>query len=427
MSTYSRQTVLGYDGLHRQISRTVPGCGTEYKGYDSHNRLLWEMDFKEQVTGYAYDALGRLEYKRYYAADATPGDFQNTNYPSTPAEVLHYTYDNLGRKLTETVTDYTGTPTVTYDASYSYDDEGNVTEIVTPQGTVHYDYSLTTGRKSFTRKGSELATEYGYDELGRLKTTRAMVRNGQLLSPTELTTYDYDLVGNRKSATLPNGVYTEYSYNSLNRLTELVHYQTTGKTTVVGSYSYQLNAAGMRKGAGEFLAYPSGSQSPVVEYDYDGLNRLVGESNKHNGTTGFEAGYVYDLVGNRLGRTVIAPNDTLDTTYDYYPGTDRLYHEYQAGPVAAIPLGQNETVYAYYTPSGGLSYQMPGETKRIGALRAFLYGVPSVWGTILLVSLLVCLPVAGLWPVLVRILRGQEGGPRPSLSLYHRCLCVLLA
>ncbi|MEN6309508.1 MAG: Tox-REase-5 domain-containing protein [Anaerohalosphaeraceae bacterium] len=427
VSTYSRQTVFGYDGLHRQISRTVPGCGTEYKGYDSHNRLQWEMDFKEQVTGYAYDALGRLEYKRYYAADATPGDFQNTNYPSTPAEVLHYTYDNLGRKLTETVTDCAGTPTVTYDASYSYDDEGNVTAIVTPQGTVNYDYHLTTGRKSFTRRGSELATEYGYDELGRLKTTRAMVRNGQLLSPTELTTYDYDLVGNRKSATLPNGVYTEYSYNSLNRLTELVHYQTTGKTTVVGSYSYQLNATGMRMGAGEFLAYPSGSQSPVVEYDYDGLNRLVGESNKHDGTTGFEAGYVYDLVGNRLERTVIAPNGTLDTTYDYYPGTDRLYHEYQAGPVAAIPLGQNETVYAYHSPSGGLSYQMPREAGRIGALTAFLYGMPSVWGVVLLVSLLVCLPVAGLWPVLVRILRGQEVGPRPSLSLYHRCLCVLLA
>jgi hypothetical protein len=75
VSTYARQTVFRYDGLHRQISRTVPGCGTEYKGYDSHNRLLWEMDFKEQVVGYAYDALGRLEYKRYYAADATPGDF----------------------------------------------------------------------------------------------------------------------------------------------------------------------------------------------------------------------------------------------------------------------------------------------------------------------------------------------------------------
>jgi len=385
------------------------------------------MDFKEQVTGYGYDTLGRLEYKRYYAADATAGDFLNSHYPSTPAEVLQYTYDNLGRKLTETVTDYAGTPTVTYYVSYSYDDEGNVTAIVTPQGTVNYDYYLTTGRKSFTRKGSELATEYGYDELGRLKTTRAMVRNGLLLSPTELTTYEYDLVGNRKSATLPNGVYTEYSYNGLNRLTELVHYQTTGRTTVVGSYSYQLSAAGMRKGAGEFLAYPSGSQSPVVEYDYDGLNRLVGESNKHEGTTGFEAGYVYDLVGNRLGRTVIAPNDTLDTTYDYYPGTDRLYHEYQAGPVAAIPFGQNETVYAYHTPSGGLSYQMPGEAGRIGALTAFLYGVPSVWGIVLLVSLLICLPVAGLWPVLVRILRRQAGGPRPSLSIYHRCLCVLLA
>jgi hypothetical protein len=69
---------------------------------------------------------------------------------------------------------------------------------------------------------------------------------------------------------------------------------------------------------------------------------------------------VYDLVGNRLGRTVIASNGTLDTTYDYYPGTDRLYHEYQAGPVAAIPLGRNETVYAYHTPSGGLSFRCRG-------------------------------------------------------------------
>jgi len=145
---------------------------------------------------------------------------------------------------------------------------------------VKYDYNQTTGRKTFTRKGSnETVTAYGYDELGRLKTASAMYRNGSPITPQpETTQYAYNEVGSRKSITLPNGVFTEYTYNPLNRLTGLVHYQTSAKTTAISSFSYTLAADGMRKGVDEFLMYPSGSQSPSVQYGYDNLNRLTAEA-----------------------------------------------------------------------------------------------------------------------------------------------------
>jgi uncharacterized protein RhaS with RHS repeats len=79
-----KSTTFTYDCMHRQTSRTLPGCGTEYKHYDDYGRLDWELDFKEQATGYFYDAFGRLEDKKYYAADASPAIQGNDNYPNTP-------------------------------------------------------------------------------------------------------------------------------------------------------------------------------------------------------------------------------------------------------------------------------------------------------------------------------------------------------
>lgn len=71
----------------------MPGFGTEYKEYDNYGRLLCELDIKEQATGYDYDSIGRLEDKKYYAADASPAIQGNDNYPNTPAEVVHFAWN----------------------------------------------------------------------------------------------------------------------------------------------------------------------------------------------------------------------------------------------------------------------------------------------------------------------------------------------
>ena len=69
---------------------------------------------------------------------------------------------------------------------------------------------------------------YAYDALGRLQAVTAVKRNGQLLNPAEVTTYTYTAVGNRASATLPNGIQTLYTYDQMNRLAGLQHVATNG-------------------------------------------------------------------------------------------------------------------------------------------------------------------------------------------------------
>jgi len=39
---------------------------TEYWDYDYLGRVQAHTDYKDQTTGYFYNTLGRLEYKRYY-------------------------------------------------------------------------------------------------------------------------------------------------------------------------------------------------------------------------------------------------------------------------------------------------------------------------------------------------------------------------
>lgn len=48
---------------------------------------------QEQVIGYFYDSLGRLEDKKYYEADASPGDYANSNYPDNCTDDSKSTVD----------------------------------------------------------------------------------------------------------------------------------------------------------------------------------------------------------------------------------------------------------------------------------------------------------------------------------------------
>lgn len=122
-----------------------------------------------------------------------------------------------------------------------------------------------------------------------------------------MTTYSYDDVGNLDSYLYPNGVEHQYTYNGLNRLTNL----TVSKVTTLASYAYDLGPAGNRTAVTE----QSGRK---VSYAYDDLYRLTQEKIENdpaslNGTVGYE----YDPVGNRKTRTSTVagiPNQTF--TYD---------------------------------------------------------------------------------------------------------------
>ena len=273
------------------------------------------------------------------------------------------------------------------------------------------------------------STIYGYDAMGRLDTVNDTVY------------YGYDEIGNRAWQCIDTTgdfnpsdqtgyeIKTDYTYNAINRLTDLVHQRTTGSPTQLASYHYDSAADGMRENLTESILQSAQTESRDIGYGYDNLNRLVSESADSNGD-GYGTDYTYDLVGNRKQRIVNVNEQNLTTDYTYYPGTDRLQKETHTGPVYAF-VQNNERYYAYANPSGGIYYQKHGSEQHISQFKALLYGLPSVWNTVLFYTLMILIPVVFFGPVLIRqwfrIRNCIDPLESRDLKLWHRMLCVLLA
>ena len=307
-----RITSFTYDQFGRQVTRTLPMGQTESQSYDNFGRLVSTTDFKGQITEYLYDSLGRLETRNYFEIGA-----------ATPSESITYTYDDLGRQDIVTQTLTSGVRVTDYD----YDLDSRLIRVDAPEGIIEYGYDLATGRHIRT------ATEFteilfGYDELSRLKTVSVIMLDGTVLPTPDVTTYQYDAVGNLARTELPNGVVTTYSYDDLNRLVLLTNLDP--QSSIISSYEY------VRGPPGNVLSVTENSGRHVA-YTYDNLYRLTSET-----ITGDPVGvngtisYSYDLVGNRLTRNSSVPS-VPSVVYEYN-ANDQLLSEAN---------GSQVTTYSY--------------------------------------------------------------------------------
>jgi len=207
---------------------------------------------------------------------------------------------------------------------------------------------------------------------------------------------------------------------------------------VLSSFGYSVAADGIRKAVSEQVKQPDSSvENHYITYTYDNLNRLTAEENYDNeqptSGNGYAAEYVYDLAGNRLQRTITVngQSPSLTTTYDYNDNTDRLETEVHVGPVWAMEL-DGRRYFAYAQAGGGYKYKTAGSNKNIGSIAAYWLGLPSVWAKYIFYAVLVLVPVVFFIPVIIRFYRrmgNSDSEDEPAvvrLSLFKRCLCVLL-
>jgi YD repeat-containing protein len=131
-----------------------------------------------------------------------------------------------------------------------------------------------------------------------------------------LAEYAYYPNGSRRSLTLPNGITTTYAYDSLLRLEGMEHKNSLDE--LVASFDYTIGRTGKRAGVSENI----GGTVTEWTYDYDGLDRL--KTATRNGTE--DEVFAYDLVGNRVSKTLGASTTTY--TYD---ALDRLETETTGG------------------------------------------------------------------------------------------------
>lgn len=181
---------------------------------------------------------------------------------------------------------------------------------------------------------------------------------------------DYDAVGNRSEVDLPNGVVTTYLYDSLNRLTNLVHQ--SGMTNLA-SYSYKLDATGRRTNAVEVLWQESGSYlTNTFSWQFDGLYRLTNEVSQCS-ATGFSYtnGFVYDLNGNRLKQ--VRTGNSVTTITNLYDANDQLLLEVTRNGGSLV----DSNSYAY-DANGSVT----GKTNSTGTLN-YTYNVANKLSSVL--------------------------------------------
>jgi RHS repeat-associated protein len=328
------QTVL--DGLGRTIHQDLVSdpSGETYvdSTYDSLGRLYTRSNPYRSTSDptygqntYSYDALGRQTKIAH-----TDGSYSQTSYGSgtqaCSASTYGYGYpalytdesgnqrqtftDALGRVIEVDEPNPGSGNSLTWNACYAYDAQGNLTSVVqgnetrsygydglsqltqstTPEGGTTYYYYTTSGgalcannqqlacRKTDARG---ITTTYTYDALDRL--TGKSYSNGD---PS--VTYYYDQTS-YNGLTITNGKgrrtgmsdgsgQTAWSYNTMGRI--VTEQRTIGSVTKTISYTYNLN------GSLASITYPSGR---VLSYTYGNDGRavsVVDSANNINYATG---------------------------------------------------------------------------------------------------------------------------------------------
>ena len=170
-------------------------------------------------------------------------------------------------------------------------------------------------------------------------------------------TYNYDAVGNLQNFVYPNGVTSAYTYDALNRLTQM---GSSKNATALSNYAYTLGAAGNRTSVAEL-------SGRIVAYAYDSLYRLTTETvttdpHNNNGV----GSYTYDAVGNRKTLTsTLPPAGGVSYAYD---ADDRLgSDQYDADGNTTNSLGIANTYdfENHLITHGGVTVVYDGDGSRV--------------------------------------------------------------
>jgi RHS repeat-associated protein len=316
-------TTFTFDMLGRETARVLPDGASEAKTYDPAGNLATRTDFMGRTTTFGYDSSNRLILR---------------SYPNGSS--VSFTYNPTGRRLT--AVDSRGTTT------YAYDTRDRLESLTYPDGRgLEYEHDAQGNRTKLTAvlTAASLAANYSFDPLNRI---------AAVVDPLNRTySHGYDPNGNRASLAHPNGVQTDYTYDSRNRLINLATTHLASGVTIQ-SYAFTLGPAGNRMEIAE-------ADGHVRAYTYDSLYRLTGERVTLEGLAQYEKVFGYDPVGNRLTQTTTGQGAAVVSyAYDH---RDRL-------------LTENAATYGYdangnlITKSGEATYTWDFENRLVRVVKA---------------------------------------------------------
>jgi YD repeat-containing protein len=271
VDSYDKATLFEYDKLSKITKATDPlGNETTFE-YDGNGNKIKEKDASGKTTEYFYDNLNRLE-------KVIDGDGGETIFTRDPLGNIVTSKDPLGNEATY-VYNYAVnkieqvTNTLKQTITKEYDNEGNLTKVIYPDGnykTYEYD-ELYRLKKLRDVDGVFTTTEYdGEGKITSIVDTLGKTykyeydENGNLVKTTDslnyVVTYTYDANNHMKTVTGEDGKTTTYNYNDIGKLVEEIDALGNKK-----SYEYDLNGN---------LKVAKDAKGNATTYYYDPLDRL---------------------------------------------------------------------------------------------------------------------------------------------------------
>lgn len=331
----SRSAHMGYDGLGRVVSFTDGANKTTQFQYDAGDNLTQVTDALNGVTRYTYQ----------------PGIFGEGKLLSSLEDAKNQTtafgYDAKGR-LTSVTNPLNQTRAYEYDAAdnltkvtkadgtvitFTYDALNRLTAKNIPGNPVNYTYDLAGNLVAAENNDSKV--QIGYDADDR---PIEVVQTNKAANLTSDITYAYDQNGNRTRMTLagsPSALVWEYTYDSLNRLTQIT-------TPELSSIRFEYDALSRRTR----MVYPNGTEA---DYTYDAASQLTGIIHKRTSDNSIiaQTGYTYDNAGNRTSMT--------DTAGTHNCGYDDLHRLTSASHPTGSALDIKNETFSYDAVGNRLS------------------------------------------------------------------------
>lgn len=321
-STNQLSTSYTYNGDDKITKTTWPNGFYIENIYDAAGRLIKSKNnnevvapYNEKWIDYKYDSLSNLTDS--YSTFIRPGEICTPirpchPYPPAISNKRKFEYDDFGNLianigLSERRLDFT------YDAntkletikdglnrvtSFSYKADNQLATVTNPLNqTISYQYDSAGNLGGITDARSK-TTQYDRNGVGELKTQNSPDTNG-----SSFTYYPNGLIN---TMTRANGVTNTYTYDALNRLTNV---STSGggfSTAEYAVYKYGITASDCPNGIGRLCSVVDRSGS--VKYEYNQLGQITKQTSVISSRS-YVISYTYDAYGRRETETY--PNGTL--------------------------------------------------------------------------------------------------------------------
>ena len=291
----------GYDPEKRLTQSIAPDGGLTRQQYDADGNLTALIDANSNATSYSYDADGLVTAETYADGKGTTYAYDTSGRVRTRTNARGiqtvYSYDLNGNLTGIDYSDATPDVTFIYDAHgrliqrndgigttrFTYDANDNLLTVDGPwaDDTITYTYDPLDRRTGMDAQGGTPVT-YGYDALGRL----ASVTHGS-------RAYTLAYQGNSNlidRLTRPNGSYTTYTNDALQRLTALGNYKSDD--SVINRFQYSYDTDDQRAAETVTNGLPTVALDPGLEaMQVNALNQVTSATNPART-------YQYDADGN---------------------------------------------------------------------------------------------------------------------------------